>query len=450
MSGYSYKHSRKIRVFLIVVILCTSCLLEACSLNSQPPAHPPVNKSSRELPDYDTYSWARDAGFSNLDPAEQLERITAASFQQDGSQVTLSAVKTTSNGDTYAVGQIATVLGNLEDDNVLLQSLIVKYDNDLKLTGYLIDSDSAWYNAVVVYSNSFIYVLGHRLTAEFYGGYIIKYDMELNEVCRRLVPEMGFRSAVITTDGCLLLCGGSRTSAVFAKYDIDLELLDLVDVTDDRFGSLEMFVIGSDSSVYAIGQTAPTPSGFGQSAVIMKYDSSFVLQKTVIKHEREDTNRFTALAIGPDDFLYVAFEATANYVPNPITGQIIKYDANLTECGSLYLPDVYQTYPEYLPANNLPYAFNVVSLIADRNGFLYCIGSLNSFSLDNVAVVLLDGDLAVMNSAVWSIDGRVLFTEYAASLADDGTLFIVGTESYPRPQPLDTTPPVYVRVVIFK
>jgi hypothetical protein len=218
-----------------------------------------------------------------------------------------------------------------------------------------------------------------------------------------------------------------------AKYNSDLELINSTSTADDGSCSLGRFFVGSDGSIYVIGQTSSS-SGSGKSAAILKYDSNLVLQKTAIKDGGAGYSYFTALAIGSDGSVFAAF----NFDPDPwpyharesglISGMIIKYDNNLTECGSLCLQDIYQTFPEYLPAYFFTVSFPVPSLIADQNGFLYCVSSLESFSQCGVVVVLLDNDLSVVNSSVWLVTSGMKINEVGADLADDGSFVIVGSE----------------------
>jgi hypothetical protein len=446
-----------IRVLLTVVLLCTGTLLNACNVGRQQPAAniDPVNRSQLELPEWDTYSWMRDVGFSQLDPDEQLGLINTARFQQESSRSDFWIVEAATDGSIYAVGRTSTSYGN---GDPVSQGLIVKYDNNLRQIGVTYIDCSI--SAVTTDRNGFVYAACTAVD-ESGGVLIVKYDAELNEIARCFMPEVNFYSAGITAKGCLLLCGygyaGNRSDGTYGlivKYSSDLEFLDSVTWSNKRFDSFYKLVTGSDDSVYVAGWTGMF-SGSGQSAVLLKFDSSLDLQKTVIKTERDHNNEFTALAIGSDDSIFVAFNFNAGSgTYDFMNGIIIKYDSDLTETRSLYLPDIYQVFPEYLPSGIYPNFIRVISIAVDQNNCLYCIGYFGSFSMGNMAVALLDSNLSVLNSAVWKNDNGLLLEIYDATIADDGSVYIVGSEAPFMVGPLFTNqifiPPEFSRAVIFK
>jgi hypothetical protein len=416
----------------------------------QPP-HGSVAKSHLGLPDYGSYSWTRDVDFLQLNPNEQLERINIARFQQESSQVTFRAAATDPSGDIYAVGQVVTDLGSPEDDDIMLQGLTVRYDSNLNQIGFSLLPDYSSYITVATDDNGFIYAVGHDND----GALVVKYDAVPNEVSRCALPAgMTFYSAGFTSDKCLLLCGygdtGSlpdgtyRSHGLIARLSSSLELLDSVTWQNGRYVFFNRLVIGSDNSVYVAGSSA---SGIGSDnvAVLLKFDSNLDLLKTTIKAEMSFNNRFSALAVGADGSIYVVYSAHEKEWGGGafINSLVIRYNADLTEQGSLYLPDVYQNH-----------FFIECSIVFDQSGYLYCIGKLIFSEKGNIAAVILDGDLSVVNSAAWSIGNDLMIELHDVTIADDGSVYIVGNES-PRLTDLifagqTYNPPEFVRAVIFK
>ena len=429
MDRFLNANLQKLLSLLLIFALGTNCLLGACTSNNRATTNnqsaEPSNTPPPELLEGYAYSWVRDTNFSNLNTDDQLNLINTA-YYNEGFQAQFHAIGTAPNEDIYVSGTVVYgTVADINNDTSLRYALIVRYDKNLRYVDSFSTADFIAFYTLGIDKEGFIFVEG----TGYGNNTIIKLDCELIEINRQeVLPMACFRAIAFTTDNCLLMCGlittnpnGFGDDAIIVKYNTNLELIDYVTWNDGVLSSFDKLAVSSDSSIFVVGSIR-VPYVANSIAVLCKYNSNLELLDTTIKSEGlNDT--FVDLTLGLDDSVYAVYDP--GYVEDDPGLRVIKYTSALVEvCVSSSIEELLNSTGS--PQYNWPF---LSSIVTDPKGLFYCIGKVTvstnaTATQDYVFAIIIDSNLSVLNVSLCPAERGVQVA--GACLSGNADVYVSG------------------------